>query len=47
MKTRLVILCLLLVVTAGAQEHNMARLTQSDTSYVDVSMGLSGETGRL
>ena len=47
MKTRLVILCLLLAVTAGAQEHNMARLTQSDTSYVDVSMGLSGETGRL
>ena len=47
MKVRLVTLCLLLAVTAGAQERNMARLTQSDTSYVEVSMGLSGETGRL
>ena len=35
----------LLAVAAGAQERNMARLTLSDTTYVDVAMGLRGEAG--
>ena len=32
---------------AGAQERNAARLTQEDTTYVDVSLGLSGQRGAL
>lgn len=32
---------------AGAQERNAARLTQEDTTYVDVSMGLAGQAGAL
>lgn len=47
---RLVPLCLLLVLSAsraGGQERNMSLLTQSDTTYADVSMGFRGETGRL
>ena len=47
---RLVTLCFLLVLSAsraGGQERNMSLLTQSDTTYADVSMGFRGETGRL
>ena len=47
MKARLILLCMLCVATAGAQERNMARLTLSDTAYVDVSISLGGEAGRM
>jgi len=36
---------ILLALTAGAQERNMARLVLSDTSYVDVVLGVHGENG--
>lgn len=42
-----VLLALSSAASAGAQERNMARLVLEDTTYVDVSMGLQGQTGRL
>ncbi len=44
------ILCLsvlLLTGTAWAQERNMARLSCSDSTFVDVSLGVGGATGTL
>lgn len=35
------------VATAVAQEHNAARLVTADTSYVDVALGVAGQTGSL
>lgn len=34
-------------LTVAAQERNMARLVDEDTTFVDVSLGLSGATGQL
>ncbi len=42
-----VLLAVFSAVSAGAQESNMARLVLEDTTYVDVSMGVQGQTGRL
>ncbi len=38
---------MMLGLASGAQERNAARLVLADTSYVDVSLGVGGETGRL
>ena len=43
----LLVLGCLLVWSAAAQEHNMARLVLEDTTYVDVSLGVAGATGDL
>ena len=48
MKPHVLSLCLLLLAfMAGAQERNVARLVLADTSYVDLSLGVGGEAGRL
>ena len=46
-KLAIIVLLMMLSLATGAQERNAARLVLTDTSYVDVSLGVSGETGRL
>lgn len=46
-KTMLIILGGLLALCCTAQERNAARLVLSDTTYVDVSLGASGQAGSL
>ena len=43
----IVLSAMFLVVVAGAQERNAARLVLADTSYVDLTLGVGGGTGRL
>lgn len=43
----LVLVCFSVVVAAGAQERNAARLVLADTTFVDVSLGVGGAAGRL
>ena len=41
------LLIILTAVVAGAQERNMARLVLEDTTFVEVSLGMKGEAGRM
>ena len=47
MKRIVIIVLALLSFSAGAQERNAARLVLADTSYVDVTLGVNGATGRM
>ena len=38
---------LFVVFSAGAQERNAARLVRTDSSYVDVALGVNGAAGRM